>query len=98
MRKSTKPSKSVERNNAKASVEAAAQIIDGSEDIASRVRLDGIEHDVSDFNEKSRAILLSLRFAETRLFELRNELAVCQTAQIAYLNALKLVLPVSVEK
>lgn len=62
---------------------------------ASRIRLDGTEYEFSKLNNEAKAILASLQFSENRLRELSNELAVAQTAQIAYLKALKSELPLS---
>jgi hypothetical protein len=57
-----------------------------------KVTIDGVEHDTENLSEQARNTLLSLQFVEERLQQRRNELAVADTARIAYLRELKSVL------
>jgi len=54
-----------------------------------RLKLDDVEYNTEDMSEEALAQVRSLQFLEVKLTELRQELAVCKTAQIAYLAELK---------
>lgn len=54
-----------------------------------KVIIDGTEHDTDSFSDAARANIASLQFVEARLHQLRNELAVADTARLAYGRALK---------
>lgn len=54
-----------------------------------RIVIDGVEYDASSLSAPAKGAITSLQFAEARLLALKHELAVCQTARIAYLKALK---------
>lgn len=58
----------------------------------SKVTIDGVEHDIEDFSEQAQSTIRSLQFVEERLQQRRNELAVADTARLAYLRELKSVL------
>lgn len=51
--------------------------------------LDGQLYAVSDLPQVAHGTLLSLQFVEARLQQLRGEMAVSQTAHVAYACALK---------
>lgn len=54
-----------------------------------KITIDGVEHLLSDLSESAQAQLLNINFVDTQLQQLRNELAISDTARIAYTNALK---------
>jgi hypothetical protein len=51
--------------------------------------LDGQRYAVTDLPQVAHDTLVSLQFIEARLLQLRGELAVSQTAHVAYARALK---------
>ena len=51
--------------------------------------LDGQLYAVSDLSQVAQDTLVSLQFVEARLQQLRGEMAVSQTAHVAYARALK---------
>lgn len=53
------------------------------------IKIDGATYAVSDLTEVARDTLQSLRFVEAKLQQLQGELAVSQTAHVAYARALK---------
>jgi len=53
------------------------------------VWLDGLAYDFDELPQVARDTLISLRFVDPRLQQLRGELAVSQTAHVAYASALK---------
>lgn len=53
------------------------------------VWLDGLAYDLDELPQVARDTLVSLRFVDARLQQLRGELAVSQTAHVAYARALK---------
>ena len=54
-----------------------------------KISIDDIEYDLQDLTDKARANLSSLQFVDSQIQQLRNELAVADTAKIGYLNALR---------
>jgi hypothetical protein len=54
-----------------------------------KVKINGVEHALSDLTEAARAQLVNLQFVDAQLQQLRNELAIADTARIAYATALK---------
>ena len=54
-----------------------------------KVKVDGVEYDTDDMSEYAVSTSTSLRFVNSRLQQLQNELAIADTARIAYRNALK---------
>ena len=54
-----------------------------------KVKVDGVEYDTDDMSEYAVSTATSLRFVNSRLQQLQNELAIADTARIAYRNALK---------
>ena len=53
------------------------------------ITLDGASYSVSDLTQTVRDTLQSLQFVEVKLRQLQGELAVSQTAHVAYARALK---------
>ena len=54
-----------------------------------KIKVDDIEYNTEDMSEEALAQIRSLQFLETQLAQLRQEIAVCQTAQRTYAAALK---------
>lgn len=53
------------------------------------IKIDEIEYHTEDLTEKGRAHLASLQFLEGQMQKIRREIAVYQTAQAVYAQALK---------
>jgi hypothetical protein len=58
-------------------------------DTNSTLTLDGQIYAMSDLPQVAHDTLVSLQFVEARLQQLRGEIAVSQTAHVAYVRALK---------
>ena len=54
-----------------------------------KIKLDDVEYDTDDMSDNAKAQLASLQFNEAHINRLKNELAIADTAKIAYVNALK---------
>lgn len=54
-----------------------------------KIKIDDVEYNTEDLSEAGNAQLRSLQFLETQLQQLRNEIAIYQTAHAAYVNGLK---------
>ena len=54
-----------------------------------KIMIDDVEYDGDNMSDAAKGALASLQFVEAKLMSLQNELAVCQTANFAYLKALK---------
>ena len=54
-----------------------------------KITVDNIEYNTEDLSDNGKAQLASLQFLEAQMQKLQNEIAVFQTAKIAYVNALK---------
>ena len=54
-----------------------------------KIKIDDVEYNSEDLSEAGNAQLRSLQFLETQLQQLRNEIAVYQTAHAAYVSGLK---------
>ena len=54
-----------------------------------KIKLDDVEYDTEDMSDNAKAQLASLQFNEAHINRLKNELAIADTAKIAYVNALK---------
>ena len=59
------------------------------------VTIDGIDYPLDGLSDTAKAQLLNIQFVDSRLQQLNNELAVADTARMAYMNALKQELPES---
>ena len=53
------------------------------------IKIDDVDYDTEDMSTNAKAQLASLQFNEAHMNRLRNELAIADTAKIAYVNALK---------
>ena len=54
------------------------------------VTIDDKEYNLDDLSEGARSQLASLRVTDQKIAQLQTELAIVQTARIAYANALKM--------
>ena len=54
-----------------------------------KMTIDGKEYDTDTLSDQANATIASLQFVEARMQQLRNELAIADTARIAYSRALK---------
>ena len=54
-----------------------------------KITIDDIEYHTEDLTENGRAQLASLQFLEGHMHKIKQEMAVYQTAQAAYAQALK---------
>ena len=54
-----------------------------------KIKIDDIEYDTDDMSDNAKAQVASLQFNEAHMNRLRNELAIADTAKIAYVNALR---------
>jgi len=54
-----------------------------------KITVDNIEYNTEDLSANGKAQVASLQFVETQIGKLKAELAVYQTAKVAYTNALK---------
>ena len=54
-----------------------------------KITIDNIEYNTEDLTENGKAQLASLQFLEVQMQKIRNEMAVYQTAQRTYIEALK---------
>jgi len=63
--------------------------IEKKEDDMPKITIDEIEYNTEDLTENGQAQLASLQFLEGQMQKIRQEIAVYQTAQVAYAQALK---------
>jgi hypothetical protein len=63
--------------------------IEKKEDDMPKITIDDIDYHTEDLTETGRAQLVSLQFLEGQMQKIRQEMAVYQTAQVAYAQALK---------
>ena len=54
-----------------------------------KITIDDLEYDTENMSDNAKAQVASLQFNEAHMNRLRNELAIADTAKIAYVNALK---------
>ena len=54
-----------------------------------KIKIDNVEYDTDDLSDNAKAQVASLQFNEAHMLRLRNELAIADTARVAYTNALK---------
>jgi hypothetical protein len=54
-----------------------------------KITIDGTEYDTDDLSDNAKAQVASLQFNEAHMNRLRNELAIADTARLAYSSALK---------
>jgi hypothetical protein len=56
----------------------------------SKIKIDDVEYDTDDLSDNAKAQVASLQFNDMHMQRLRNELAIADTARIAYTSALKM--------
>ena len=54
-----------------------------------QITIDDKEYDTDTMSDHAKATIGSLQFVDAQLQQLRNELAICDTARLAYGRALK---------
>lgn len=54
-----------------------------------KITIDDIEYNTEDLTDNGKAQLASLQFLEAQMNKIQSEIAVYQTARIAYIAALK---------
>lgn len=54
-----------------------------------KIKIDDLEYNTEDLSENGLAQLKNLQYLETQLQKLRNDIAVYQTAQRTYIDALQ---------
>jgi hypothetical protein len=55
-----------------------------------KIKIDDVEYDTDKMSDNAKAQIASLQFNDAHMMRLRNELAIADTARMAYTNALKL--------
>ena len=63
-----------------------------------KITIDDVEYDTENMSDNAKAQVASLQFNEAHMNRLRNELAIADTAKIAYTRALKIELEEKSEK
>jgi hypothetical protein len=58
-----------------------------------KINVDGVEYLLSDLSDDAKAQIRSLQFVESEIGRLQAQIAIANTAKIAYQNALKSLLP-----
>ena len=58
-----------------------------------KLTIDGKEYDTDNLSEDAKKQLMSLQICDQRIQTLQRDLAITQTARIAYADALKAALP-----
>ena len=58
-----------------------------------KVTVDNVEYSLDDLSENAKSQIVNIQFVDNQIQQLRNELAVADTARIGYTNALKNELP-----
>jgi hypothetical protein len=61
------------------------------------ITIDNVEYDTDNLSDQAKQQLQMLQVTEQELARLNGQLAIAQTARMAYANALKASLPVSTE-
>lgn len=54
-----------------------------------KITIDDVEYHTEDLSDNGKAQLASLQFLEQQMAKLKNEIAIYQTARVAYAQALK---------
>lgn len=54
-----------------------------------KIKIDDVEYDTETMSDNAKAQVASLQFNEAHMHRLRNELAIADTARMAYSSALK---------
>ena len=53
-----------------------------------KIKVNDVEYETDDMSDNAKAQVASLQFNEAHMNRLKNELAIADTARIAYINAL----------
>jgi len=61
------------------------------------INIDNVDYDTDNLSDEAKQQLQMLQVTEAEIGRLKVQLAIAQTARIAYANALKTALPVSTE-
>jgi len=54
-----------------------------------KISIDGIEYNTEDMTDNAKAQVASLQFLEAQMAKIKSEIAVYETAKVAYISALK---------
>ena len=54
-----------------------------------KVTIDEVEYSMDDLSENAKSQIINIQFVDNQIQQLKNELAVADTARIGYMNALK---------
>ena len=54
-----------------------------------KIKLDDIEYNSEDMSENAKAQLVSLQFTDAQIRKLKQEIAISETARLAYIAALR---------
>lgn len=54
-----------------------------------KVNIDGTEYETDEMSDNAKAQLASLQFLQTHIQQIKNEIAVFETARVQYANLLK---------
>ena len=54
-----------------------------------KITIDDVEYAMDDLSENAKAQIVNIQFVDNQIQQLKNELAVADTARIGYTNALK---------
>ena len=60
-----------------------------------KIKVNDVEYETDDMSDNAKAQVASLQFNEAHMNRLKNELAIADTARIAYINALSRELEIS---
>ena len=63
-----------------------------------KITIDNKEYETDQFSDETKAQLNSLNFVDQELARLQAQIAVLQTARVAYANVLKTTLPATTEE
>lgn len=62
------------------------------------ITIDNVEYDLGKLSDNARAQLQMVQFTDQEIARLNKQLAIAQTARIAYANALKEALPSALDQ
>lgn len=54
-----------------------------------KVNIDDVEYNIDELSENAQAQVINIQFVDNQIVQLKNELAVADTARIGYSQALK---------
>ena len=54
-----------------------------------KITVDGMEYNTEDLSDNAKAQIASLQFLEAQMAKIKSEIAVYETAEAAYIQALK---------